>query len=79
MLPALTALFIACCVTHFGVQNSYRQFSFTIETTLVSFVILCELCDRILFGLEGSRRAQWATKTITHLIKISEFIFPVVI
>jgi hypothetical protein len=38
---AFTILFIACCVTHFSVLNSIRQFSRAFVTPFVSIVIPC--------------------------------------
>jgi len=52
-VPAFVMLFIVCCVTHFNVPNSIRQFSFAFVTAFVSIVILCGLCDHLLIRKKG--------------------------
>jgi len=63
MRPAFVTLFIACCVTHFTVLNSIRQFSFInrhslTAATFVSIVILGGLCHHILTRKNEVRNAQ---------------------
>jgi len=77
MLPAFVTLFIVCCVTHFSVLNSIRQFSFInrhslTAATFVSIVIRGGLCHHILTRKNEVRNAQSPdgyrhTKSTTYL------------